>query len=410
MTRHIRVLAFACAIVGAAASASAQTVGQSGSADADPGATARFKFGALRFTPALAVTNVGIDSNVFNSPVDPKQDTTAALGPVVNLWLRMGRGRLSGTVGGQYLYFKTYGNQRSWNTADTLRFEFPLWRLQPFVSGGYSSNRDRPGFEIDSRVRQRFEQWNAGSAVRLGSRTSLTLSGGQAYVKFDDSLQYFGVDVATSLNRRTDSEKVEFRDALTPLTTWVVNAEAIQDRFDSGNDRNADSIRITTGFELKPAALINGTVLVGFRQLNVLADGAPDYRGLVASVQAGFVAGRNKVSLTEQRDVAFSYDVNYPFFVQTSTTGQLTRRLGRSWDLVGRGALHNLSYSQQLQTGTDRPVDRVVQYGGGLGYLLGNTVRLGVNVDYFKRTTESTASQPFEGLRAGMSFSYGLAQ
>ncbi len=410
MTRHICVLAFACAIVSAAASASAQPTVQAGSEGADPSETARFRFGALRFTPALAVTNVGIDNNVFNAPVDPKQDATAAVGPTVNLWLRMGRGRLAGTVGGQYLYFKTYGNQRSWNTADTLRFDIPLGRLQPYVSGGYTSNRDRPGFEIDSRVRQKLKQWSAGSAVRLGSKTSLTLSGGQAYVEFDNSLEYFGVDVGASLNRRTDNEKVEFREALTPLTTWVVNAEAIQDRFDSGISRNSDSIRVTTGFELKPAALINGTVLVGFRRMNVLAEGAPDYQGLVASAQAGFVAGRNKVTLTEQRDVAFSYDVNYPFFVQTSTTGQVTRRLGRSWDVVGRAGLHHLSYTDVASSGTGGATDRVVQYGSGLGYIVGRTVRIGLNVDYFKRTTESTASQPYEGLRGGLSFSYGLAQ
>ncbi len=411
MSRHICVLAFACAIVGVAGSATAQaTLAPAASSDDDPGASARFRFGALRFTPALAITNVGVDNNVFNAPVDPRQDTTAAVGPLVNLWLRMGRGRLSGTVGGQYLYFRTYANQRAWNTADALRFEMPFWRLRPYVSGGYTSNRDRPGFEIDSRVRQKLQEWSAGSAVRLGPKTSLTLSGGQAYVRFDDSLEYFGVDVATSLNRRTDTEKLEFRSALTPLTTWVTNVEAIQDRFDSGTSRNANSVRVTTGFELKPAALINGTVLVGFRQMNVMAEGAPDYRGLVASVQAGFVAGRNKVTLTEQRDVAFSYDLSYPFFVQTSTSGQLTRRLGRSWDVVGRAALHNLSYTQLVSSETDGVTDRVVQYGGGLGYIVGRAVRIGVNVDYFNRTTESTASQPFEGLRAGLSFSYGLAQ
>lgn len=148
-------------------------------------------------------------------------------------------------------------------------------------------------------------------------------------------------------------------------------------------------MRVTTGFELKPAALINGTVLVGFRQMNVMAEGAPDYRGLVASVQAGFVAGRNKVTLTEQRDVAFSYDLSYPFFVQTSASGQLTRRLGRSWDVVGRAALHNLSYTQLVSSETDGVTDRVVQYGGGLGYIVGRAVPIGVNVDYFNRTTQN---------------------
>src|SRR6187397_2990320 len=84
--------------------------------DADPAEAARFHFGALRFTPSMAVSNLGVDNNVFNEADNPKQDTTAAVGPAVSLWLRMGKSRLSGRLSGQYLYFNTYDSQRAWNT------------------------------------------------------------------------------------------------------------------------------------------------------------------------------------------------------------------------------------------------------------------------------------------------------
>ena len=91
----------------------------------DPFETARFRFGPVRFTPALELTSLGRDTNVFNEADDPKSDTTAAFGPSVRLWMRPGGSRLSARVGGQYLFFKEYDNQRAWNTADRRALGVP---------------------------------------------------------------------------------------------------------------------------------------------------------------------------------------------------------------------------------------------------------------------------------------------
>jgi hypothetical protein len=111
MRSPVRVTALALVCLGVAVTAHAQE-------DTDPSSAARFRFGALRFTPTLVLSNIGVDNNVFNETADPKQDTTAAVGPSVNLWLKMGSSRLSGKASGQYLYFNKYDNQRSWNTLD----------------------------------------------------------------------------------------------------------------------------------------------------------------------------------------------------------------------------------------------------------------------------------------------------
>jgi hypothetical protein len=105
--------ALACLLLAVtAARASAQTE------EADPADSARFRVGALRFTPSITLTNLGVDTNVFNDANNPQRDTTAAIGPAVNLWLKAGRSRLSGKVSGQYLYFNNYDSQRSWGTSD----------------------------------------------------------------------------------------------------------------------------------------------------------------------------------------------------------------------------------------------------------------------------------------------------
>lgn len=415
MTRHIRALAFACAIVGAAGSAWAQAP-NGGSAvvsfddTEDPTTRARFHVGILHFTPALAITNVGVDSNVFNSATDPRQDTTAGVGPIVNLFVRMRRARLSGSIGGQYLYFKTYANQRAWNTANSLRFELPLSRIRPFVTGGYLRTRDRSGYEVDSRLQQSQATWSSGVAIRLGARASLTLDGGQQFIRFDSNQIYRQINIADALNRRTDTQRAQFAKALTPLTTWVVNVETIQDRFVGDRARNADSVRATTGFELKPAALIAGRAVVGYRRFNVLDSAAPDYQGLVASASASMVLGRARFSLTELRDVSYAFDRRFPFAVQTTTAFEAQRRLGRAWDVVGRTTLNLMSYRAALASDRERPVDRAVLYGGGLGYTVGRTLRVGLNGDSVTRTTQSSLTSDYSGFRVGLSLSYGLSQ
>lgn len=405
MTRHIRVLAFACAIAGASTPLWAQSSGST--AEPDPAALARFHFGVLRFTPAIAVTNVGIDNNVFNSPVDPKADTTAAVGPVVDLWLKTGPGRLSGTVGGQYLYFKTYGNQRAWNTNDQLRWELTNGRIRPFVTGGYANTKDRPGFEIDSRVRLKQQVWSAGANILIGGRSRLLLEGGQTQMRFDQGQNNYGVAVAQTLDRRTDVERAQFRTALTPLTTWVLSAETMQENFTQAVDRDADGIRVTTGFELRPAALIAGQVLVGYRRLDMLARGQPDFNGLSASGTVTMIIARtNRLSISELRDVNFSYDANFPFYVMTSTTASLQHRIGVQWDVVARGGYTHLGYKSA--TAAFEPSDRVSQVGAGVGYIVGSMLRLGLDANYYTRTSESGVAAEFSGFRAGLSISYGM--
>ncbi len=79
----------------------------------------------------MAISNVGVDSNVFNEATDPKSDRTAAVGPAIDLWLKLGKARLSDRSSGQYLYFQEYANQRAWNTTNQVQLELPLIKLQP---------------------------------------------------------------------------------------------------------------------------------------------------------------------------------------------------------------------------------------------------------------------------------------
>ena len=405
MKAAFRAVAFVSLFLAVALPASAQEP-----VEEKPGDHARFQWGALRFTPGIAVTDIGVDNNVFNDAEHPVSDTTMAVGPAVNAWLNVGALRVSEKSAGQYLYFRKNDNQRSWNTADELKLELPLSRFRPFAIGSYANTRQRPGFEIDSRARATTNMAMFGSDVRMAGRSLLTLSAARTTTAFDAKETFLGSDLALALNRHSDSEVLQFHYALTPLTTFVTTVEAVQDRFEHDRLRNADSISVRPGFEFKPFALISGKVSVGFRHFNVLNEAVRDYQGLVASVDAKYTLGAaTLISARVNRDLMFSFDESLPYYALTESGVSITQRLASSWDVLARAGWQALAYRGVISS-LDLPrTDRGQMYGLGLGYLIDETFRIGLDVNYYLRRSPLT-QRNYDGLRAGVSVSYGLSQ
>lgn len=379
--------------------------------EVDPYAATRFHFGPLGITPSIAVSNLGTDDNVFNESIDPKKDTTAAIGPAVDAVLRMGRSRLSGKASGQYLYFQKYDNQRSWNTNLDGTWRFPLVRITPFVLGSRANNKDRPGYEIDSRVRRDDRTVGFGSDVRLSSKTTLVLTAKRSWLEYDDTEEYLGINLGDRLDRQTDSEELQARFRLTPLTTFVVRAQAVQDRFDVADVRNTDSFSVMPGFELRPQALISGEAFVGVRRFSTLSDQIPDFTGLVASVKAQYTLSATRFGLNVARDVTYSYEALQPYYTLTDVGGDVTERITRAWDIVVRGSRQSMGY-RNIVTTTSLPdrTDRSWMAGGGVGYRVGEILRLGFDANYYRRTVDLDDTRNYRGLRLGASISYGLPQ
>ena len=401
----LRVAALALVCFGISAAA-----GRAQEAPLDPAEAARFRFGALRFTPSIAVSNVGVDSNVFNEADDPKQDTTAAVGPAVNLWLKTGPARLSGKASGQYLYFNRYTNQRSWNTNAEGRWDLVLSRFVPYIAAGISDNKDRPGYEIDSRVRLKLGHVHVGTPIRLSGKTTLLLEGGRTSTRYDRHDLVLGDQISTTLDRLTNAQDAQLRVALTPLTVFVVRGQALQDRFVYTTSRDADSVKVMPGFEFKPEALVSGQVFVGVRHFNGLHDEVPDYTGVVADVNASYALRSTLLQLRVNRDLNFSFELLQPYYAQLDTGLTLTQRITRRWDLVGRGGRQILDYQHVSSATLPARTDRSWQAGGGIGYRPAETLRLGLDAVYSRRDSGSLVVRNYDGLRVGASFSYGLGR
>jgi hypothetical protein len=97
--------------------------------------------------PRVALTNAGIDTNVYNEPdeQDPESDFTATLTPSADLWLPMGSTWVFGTVREDLVWFKEFASERSINSRLRVGWLVPLTRVAFDVSAGWTDTRERVG-------------------------------------------------------------------------------------------------------------------------------------------------------------------------------------------------------------------------------------------------------------------------
>ena len=129
--------------------------GATGDGGPDP-AKVRLKIGPLWMNPSIALTNLGIDTNVFDVPASegPQQDFTLTLTPQTDMWVRMGRTWITSTIKEDIVWYDKFASQRSVGDNYLVGWKVPLNRLTFSVRGNYVNTSDRPGYEIDLRSKR----------------------------------------------------------------------------------------------------------------------------------------------------------------------------------------------------------------------------------------------------------------
>jgi hypothetical protein len=294
-----------------------------------------------------------------------------------------------------------------------------MGRLLPFLTGTYTNTYDRPSYEIDIRARETGRGFGVGTEVHFSGKTSIAISAQRHRDEYDPQQTFLGSSLAQVLNHRSDSADLQFRYALTPLTTFVITGNQMQDRFTDATLRNSDVTTVMSGFDLKPLALISGTALVGYRRFHPLDPTVPTTSGVAARVDAHYAVSASRVDVRVNRDVVFSYEPTEPYYTLTDIGITLTQRVTYEWDIIGRIGWQALAYQSLVlptlsgvSATVEAPghVDHSRQYGGGLGYRVGRTFRVGVNADYYRRLSPVAGVRDYTGFRVGMSIGYGLIQ
>jgi len=392
-----------------APASSAQTTTADGGPDP---ATVRVRLGPLWLSPTVSMPNLGIDTNVFNDPlnVTPKRDVTFDLLPKTELWLRMGRTWLFGTVAEEIVWYQKYTTERSVNGTYSIGWKALLNRMLLTTSATQVSTRSRPGFEIDVRAHRKEPSYAGSVEVRGFAKTFLGVRGSRTQVKFDDDAVFKGEGLEEQLGRTVTSAAITIRHELTPLTSITFSGGRSEQRFKSAPLRNSASSDYSVGLTFDPAALIKGSATVGYTVYKPEASDLVGYSGSTASAGLTYtLLGSTRISGTITREVDFSYDVNQPYYLLTGGTASIAQQIFGPIDGVARIGAQRLKY--QSRTGADVPapdrMDHVRLYGLGFGTHVGRDLRLGFNIDKERRTSVLTERE-YEGLRYGLSLTYGL--
>ncbi len=379
---------------------------QSGS---DAVSTARIRLGPLGLTPAIAIQNVGIDSNVFNETENPKQDVTATVHPQLAAWLRLGRAQLSLDGSVEAVHFTRYSSQSSINANGSATLDARWNRLSAFVGTGLGATRQRQGFEIDTRARRVVNILRMGSSVRLSGKTSVGVRAERQKTAFDLDAKESGASLGEALNRHADTVTASLDYRLTPMTTIVLKTDLQRDTFDFSSARDSRRLLVTPGVQFKPNALISGSAFVGYRRFDTLQATAPPFHGAYASIDLSYtLMGRTQFGVQSLRDVEYSFEPLQSYYLITGVAGSVSQALSRSWVLSARAGRQRLNYRRTEGSAVEDPstTDTVTEYGGGIAYRLSRTIQLGINADYNRRLSREHL-RDYKGLRVNSFVTYG---
>jgi hypothetical protein len=369
--------------------------------------------GPFYVKPALLLKELGVDTNVFNQAGEQKSDFTFTVTPQADVAVPMARrGLLRATLGTDLVYYRKYGSERSIDPQAVVRLEGYARRLTVFVEDAYLNTRQRPNYEIDLRSRHLDNDLLGGVDIKLTPKTSFEVAGRKARTRFDGDAVFQGTSLKETLDRDSTGVQVTGRYRFSNLTTFAARYERRQDRFPSSPVRDTDSYRIMPGAEFKSRALISGMAYLGYRSFKPLSPTLPEYTGLVSRVGLSYtLLGSTTFGVTADRDIAFSFEVLTPYYVDNSYGVFVRRAVGGKWDVIANATRHRYAY-RNLETQTlvfvAERTDITDNYGVNLGYRLKRQTRAGFGVAYYTRTSTTVTFRDYDGLRIGATVSYGF--
>ena len=367
-----------------------------------------FLLGRVTLFPAFTLRDTGYDSNVFNDPDNPKGDFTLTAQPRLRATVPAAGGILSGGAAIGLVYYATYKDQQSLNRFFEGRYERAASRLRPFVAGTFNYARDRYGPEIDARVAHRETSASAGAELKLTGITSLTGLYRYSTQDYGDDEEFLGSVLGDQLNRVTDLASAGLRYYITPITTLVVDFEVQRDRFETSPIRDSDSWRVMPAAEFGGGGVLTGRVAAGFRKFEPRDALVAPFDGLVAAANVAYtLLGRTRFTVEGTRDVMYSFDVATPYYLLDSGRITVSQPIGGPIDLIGVASADRLRYQALEGLPDPHRVTRTTTFGGGMGFRVGQTVRLGLIYEQTKRSSSDIEQRDYRRHRIFGSVTYG---
>jgi hypothetical protein len=365
--------------------------------------------GPVTFYPTIALRNTGVDSNVFNDTTGPRGDFTYSVTPRLFVVAPIANTRFIGRALGTFTDFRTYKDQRSFGGLFDARYEATSPGFRPFASVGFADRRERRGFEIDARVRQRQTFASLGLDVDVTAITALTAWGTRTTTAWDRNERYLGVGLADQLDYAATSFAGGARFKVTPLTTVTAAAEVEQDRFQRSPLRDADSLRIGPSVDFDSSAAITGHLRADYRSFSPLSPTVAGYRGLTAFADIRYLfRDRIEVKVDANRDVDYSYDPIEPYYLEVGGRLTVTQRVIGPFGVIGIAERWNVHH-QQVFGGPefDGRLDTTTSAGAGLAIQKSKQVRFELVYQRTSRRSSAPGWREYERQQIFASAIYG---
>lgn len=390
----VALVAVACAALAARAQSSLE-----------PPPLDRFvRWGPIRVRPAIALTGLGYDDNVFYrtaTTIPPEGDWFATISPSATGLILLGHQAFI-TFDGRvdYTAFAKNSEINYTNWLVTTRLTVPFRKMGAFVDAAWLQSLDRPLDLQDARPIRREARLGAGLIFKLGWRTEIEL--GRLDTRFrntdDNFLQCTGPDgtapcytISDLLDRVETGTQVRAWYRAFGRTRLTIEARRKDIDFRTSDPtiaRDGDEQRLVPGVDFGEGGRLSGTARAGWSRLDI--DGTPeiDYDGLVAEARLAYQVG-NGLTLygSAVRDVAFSIYEGNNFYIRRIRDARGVKYFNR---LFGIEAGYGNGHLNFPATGR---ADRLTAYDLGVRLRIGERT-LGRKVEYALRwvrtRTEST--------------------
>jgi hypothetical protein len=360
---------------------------------------ARFVSGPLAWTPTFQLREAGVDSNVFNTPTDPREDTVGTASSQVKSVLSLGLVKAATQGSLDYVYFERYTQERAVNGRVSTDLELPFSRVTPDIAVSWTRVKDRSGNEVDIRAPRNELSYTLGLKTDLTPRMALKVSGGRQTVTYDKGFAFRGVDIATQLDRETLMGTVGATFALTPFTSLLMDASVSRDDFPLRPGDRTDNIRANVGLDFAPDAVIHGRALIGYHSLRPTQGAGssaaiPPFGGMTSSTEIGYtLLGLTRFSGRFARESNYSILTSEPLYVSTGGGLDIVQRLFGPLDLILNGTRDRLAYVDTPAVAAPGHTDIARTLGGGVSIRVGEDMV--VSVLYDNTTRRSSAGREF---------------
>ena len=385
-----RVTSFVAIVLGLAVPASAQSF-RPPDPLARPWAKAQLNLGPIYFAPTFELKDVGIESNVFNDDANPKSDLTGKLGLRSLIGVHFGEGLVfQVSQSNYYVYFRRYASERSIEADLGLTLEYRTRAFRPWIRWNRVKSAQRTGVEVDARAERKVPTFDLGADFTGTFRLGVSGAARRTRLQYADTEMYEGVNLAQTLNGQSDAVQGYLRYAMTDLSDFIVGTDYLRDRFYESTKRDNDSYYYYAGVQTKEGATFVGSATAGMRTQKHKDPTVPNFQGFIANIGVGVVPSEYlRIDLNGARDIGYSYQEKYPYFVEESAGATVTNRFAERMDLVLAARATWLRYNETIDGLKDPYTDRTVVLGIGTGFFLGGGTgaRIGILFERWARVS-----------------------